>query len=103
MQTDNDYDKEVFNSDVGYVRGIEPELQEMVIEFDGKPVENQLGELDQVALAYAVSIHKSQGSEYPAIVVPVMMQHYMMLKRNLLCTSSPGARGWSSWSARGRL
>ncbi|MDA0990040.1 MAG: ATP-dependent RecD-like DNA helicase [Verrucomicrobia bacterium] len=86
MQTDNDYDKEVFNGDVGYVRGIDPELQEMVIEFDGKPVEYQFGELDQVALAYAVSIHKSQGSEYPAIVIPVMMQHYMMLRRNLLYT-----------------
>jgi len=86
MQTDNDYDKEVFNGDVGYVRGIDPELQELIIEFDGKEVEYQFGELDQVALAYAVSIHKSQGSEYPAIVIPIMMQHYMMLRRNLLYT-----------------
>ena len=68
MQTDNDYDKEVFNGDVGYVRHIDPNLKEMVIEFDGRPVEYQFGELDEVALAYAVSIHKSQGSEYPAIV-----------------------------------
>jgi exodeoxyribonuclease V alpha subunit len=86
MQTENDYDKEVFNGDVGYVRSIEPDLQEMVIEFDGEPVEYQYGELDEVALAYAVSIHKSQGSEYPAIVIPIMMQHYMMLRRNLLYT-----------------
>ncbi len=86
MQTDNDYDKEVFNGDVGYVRHIEPETQEMIIEFDGKPVEYQFGELDEVALAYAVSIHKSQGSEYPAVVIPIMMQHYMMLRRNLLYT-----------------
>jgi exodeoxyribonuclease V alpha subunit len=86
MQTDNDYDKEVFNGDVGYVRDIDPEPQEMVIEFDGKLVEYQFGELDQIALAYAVSIHKSQGSEYPAIVIPIMMQHYMMLRRNLLYT-----------------
>ena len=86
MQTDNNYDKEVFNGDLGYVRRIEPELQEMTIEFDGKPVEYQFGELDEVALAYAVSIHKSQGSEYPAIVIPIMMQHYMMLRRNLLYT-----------------
>jgi exodeoxyribonuclease V alpha subunit len=86
MQTDNDYDKEVFNGDVGYVRKIDPEAQELVIEFDGRDVEYQFGELDQVALAYAVSIHKSQGSEYPAIVIPVMMQHYMMLRRNLLYT-----------------
>ncbi|MAE43981.1 MAG: ATP-dependent RecD-like DNA helicase [Magnetovibrio sp.] len=86
MQTDNDYDKEVFNGDVGYVRHIELETQEMIIEFDGKPVEYQFGELDEVALAYAVSIHKSQGSEYPAVVIPIMMQHYMMLRRNLLYT-----------------
>ena len=86
MQTDNDYDKEVFNGDVGYVSRIDPELQEMTIEFDGKEVEYLFGELDEVALAYAVSIHKSQGSEYPAVVIPVMMQHYMMLRRNLLYT-----------------
>lgn len=86
MQTDNDYDKEVFNGDVGYVSRIDPELQEMTIEFDGKEVEYLFGELDEVALAYAVSIHKSQGSEYPAVVIPIMMQHYMMLRRNLLYT-----------------
>jgi len=86
MQTDNDYDKEVFNGDVGYVHHIDPDLQEMTIEFDGKQVEYQFGELDEVALAYAVSIHKSQGSEYPAVVIPMMMQHYMMLRRNLLYT-----------------
>jgi exodeoxyribonuclease V alpha subunit len=86
MQTDNDYDKEVFNGDVGYVRHIDPDLQEMVIEFDGRPVEYQFGELDEIALAYAVSVHKSQGSEYPAVVIPMMMQHYMMLRRNLLYT-----------------
>jgi exodeoxyribonuclease V alpha subunit len=86
MQTDNDYDKDVFNGDVGYVRRIDPDAQELVIEFDGNPVEYQFGELDEVALAYAVSIHKSQGSEYPAVVMPMMMQHYMMLRRNLLYT-----------------
>ena len=86
MQTDNDYDKDVFNGDVGYVRRIDPDSQELVIEFDDKSVEYQFGELDEVALAYAVSIHKSQGSEYPAVVIPMMMQHYMMLRRNLLYT-----------------
>lgn len=86
MQTENDYDKEVFNGDVGYVRLINPDLQEMIIAFDGREIEYQFGELDQIALAYAVSIHKSQGSEYPAIVMPIMMQHYMMLRRNLLYT-----------------
>jgi exodeoxyribonuclease V alpha subunit len=86
MQTDNDYDKEVFNGDLGYIRHIDIDAQELVIEFDGKPVEYQFGELDEVALAYAISIHKSQGSEYPAIVIPIMMQHYMMLRRNFLYT-----------------
>ena len=86
MQTDNDYDKDVFNGDVGYVRRIDLDAQELVIEFDDTPVEYQFGELDEVALAYAVSIHKSQGSEYPAVVIPMMMQHYMMLRRNLLYT-----------------
>jgi exodeoxyribonuclease V alpha subunit len=73
MQTDNDYDKEVFNGDLGYIRHIDIDAQELVIEFDGKPVEYQFGELDEVALAYAISI-------------PIMMQHYMMLRRNLLYT-----------------
>ena len=86
MQTDNDYDKEVFNGDVGFVRRIDPDAQEVVIEFDDRPVEYQFGELDTVALAYAISIHKSQGSEYPAVVMPVFMQHYIMLRRNLLYT-----------------
>ena len=86
MQTENDYDKDVFNGDLGYVRRIDPDPQELVIEFDGRPVEYQFGELDELALAYAVSIHKSQGSEYPAVVIPLMMQHYMMLRRNLLYT-----------------
>jgi exodeoxyribonuclease V alpha subunit len=86
MQTDNNYDKDVFNGDLGYVRKIDPDAQELVIDFDGRSVEYQFGELDEVALAYAVSIHKSQGSEYPAVVIPMMMQHYMMLRRNLLYT-----------------
>ena len=71
---------------VRYVRRIDPDAQELVITFDDKPVAYQFGELDEVALAYAVSIHKSQGSEYPAVVIPLMMQHYMMLRRNLLHT-----------------
>ena len=86
MQTENDYGKDVFNGDVGYVRRIDPDAQELVIQFDDRPVEYQFGELDEVALAYAVSIHKSQGSEYPAVVIPMMLQHYMMLRRNLLYT-----------------
>jgi exodeoxyribonuclease V alpha subunit len=86
MQTDNDYDKDVFNGDLGYISQIDMDAQTLVIEFDGRAVEYQFGELDEVALAYAVSIHKSQGSEYPAVVIPMMKQHYMMLRRNLLYT-----------------
>ena len=92
MQTNNNYDKDVFNGDLGYIRHVDPEAQELVIEFDGRPVQYQFGELDEVALAYAITIHKSQGSEYPAIVIPMMMQHYMMLRRNLLYTGITRAR-----------
>src|ERR1019366_5499921 len=69
-----------------YVEAIDPELGEMTIAFDGRPVTYAFGELDQIVLAYATTIHKSQGSEYPAVVIPVTTQHYMMLQRNLLYT-----------------
>ena len=86
MQIENDYDKEVYNGDIGYVEAIDLELGEMTIAFDGRPVTYAFGELDQIVLAYATTIHKSQGSEYPAVVIPVTTQHYMMLQRNLLYT-----------------
>src|SRR5229473_940418 len=86
MQIENDYDKETYNGDLGLVESIDPDAQKMTISFDGRAVVYQFGELDQVSLAYATSIHKSQGSEYPAVVIPVAMQHYMMLKRNLVYT-----------------
>ena len=86
MQIENDYDKEVYNGDIGYVEAIDLELGEMMIAFDGRPVTYAFGELDQIVLAYATTIHKSQGSEYPAVVIPVTTQHYMMLQRNLLYT-----------------
>lgn len=86
MQVENDYDKEVYNGDVGFVEAIELETGEMAIDFDGRSVSFQFGELDQVVLAYATTIHKSQGSEYPAVVIPVLTQHYAMLQRNLLYT-----------------
>jgi ATP-dependent exoDNAse (exonuclease V) alpha subunit len=69
MQVENDYDKEVYNGDLGVVRSIDPEPSEMVIEFDGREVTYGFGELDEVVLAYATTIHKSQGSEYPAVVI----------------------------------
>jgi exodeoxyribonuclease V alpha subunit len=86
MQIENDYDKETYNGDLGLVERIDLDAQEMTISFDGRAVVYQFGELDQVSLAYATSIHKSQGSEYPAVVIPIVMQHYMMLKRNLIYT-----------------
>ncbi len=86
MQTANDYSKDVFNGDLGTIRGIDVDAQEVVIDFDGREIMYQFGELDQIALAYSVTIHKSQGSEYPAVVILLTMQHYVMLKRNLLYT-----------------
>ena len=86
MQIENDYDKEVYNGDIGFVVGVEPEEGELTASFDGRSVAYGFGELDTLVPAYAASIHKSQGSEYPAVVIPVMTQHYAMLQRNLLYT-----------------
>ena len=88
IQTVNNYDKEVFNGDIGRVKSVDIEESELVIEFEGRdvPYQNQFNELDEVSLAYAISIHKSQGSEYPCVVIPMAMQHYMLLERNLLYT-----------------
>jgi exodeoxyribonuclease V alpha subunit len=86
MQVENDYEKEVYNGDLGIVSRIEPEDGELVIDFDGREVGYGFGELDQVVLAYATTIHKSQGSEYPAVVIPLTTQHYAMLQKNLVYT-----------------
>ncbi len=86
MQTENDYEKETFNGDIGFVIGIDQDAADMVIDFDGREVSYGFGELDEIALCYATTIHKAQGSEYPAVVIPVMTQHYMMLERNLIYT-----------------
>lgn len=86
MQIENDYDKEVYNGDIGYIDDVEPNASEIVASFDGRSVTYGFGELDMLVPAYAVTIHKSQGSEYPAVVIPVMTQHYAMLQRNLLYT-----------------
>lgn len=86
MQVENDYDKEVWNGDIGRIEAVDPEEGEVTIDFDGRSVVFGLGELDTVVPAYAATIHKAQGSEYPAVVIPVMTQHYAMLQRNLLYT-----------------
>jgi ATP-dependent exoDNAse (exonuclease V) alpha subunit len=80
------YDLNVFNGDIGRVRAIDPVEQEVQVEFDGKAVTYDYSDLDELVLAYACSIHKSQGSEYPCVVIPVHTQHFMMLQRNLLYT-----------------
>jgi exodeoxyribonuclease V alpha subunit len=87
LQLRNDYEKEVFNGDIGRIRSLDPESQEAEILFDGRPVRYELAELDEIALAYAVSVHKAQGGEFPAVVLPVMTQHYVLLQRNLLYTA----------------
>ncbi|WP_237481895.1 SF1B family DNA helicase RecD2 [Lichenibacterium dinghuense] len=86
MQVENDYDKEVYNGDLGIVARIDAEANELVATFDGREVVYGFGELDALVLAYATTVHKAQGSEYPAVVIPVMTQHYAMLARNLLYT-----------------
>jgi exodeoxyribonuclease V alpha subunit len=86
MQIRNDYDREVFNGDIGKISRIDREEQEVVVDYDGKPVAYEYADLDEIVLAYAVSVHKSQGSEYPVVVIPVLTQHYMLLQRNLLYT-----------------
>ncbi len=87
MQTENDYDKDVFNGDLGRIQSIDPGAEKMTIVFDGRLVEYRFSDLDRLMLAYAVTVHKSQGSEYPAVVVPISTHHYVMLRRNLLYTA----------------
>ncbi|MGM0428663.1 MAG: SF1B family DNA helicase RecD2, partial [Thermodesulfobacteriota bacterium] len=86
MQIKNNYDKEVFNGDIGRIKQVDEENQEALISFDGKDVPYDYTDLDEIVLAYAVSIHKSQGSEYPAVIMPVLTQHYILLQRNLIYT-----------------
>ena len=87
IQTVNNYDKEVFNGDIGQIKTIDAEEGTVQVEYDGIFVDYEFGELDEVSLAYATSIHKSQGSEYPAVVIPLAMQHYTLLERNLIYTA----------------
>jgi exodeoxyribonuclease V alpha subunit len=86
IQTENDYDKEVFNGDIGQVVRIEPVEREVTVSFPPREVVYDYGELDELALAYAITIHKSQGSEFPAVVIPLAIQHYLLLQRNLVYT-----------------
>jgi exodeoxyribonuclease V alpha subunit len=88
IQIRNNYDKEIFNGDIGHISEITTEPTSVYVSFEGHPrVHYEPGELDELALAYAVTIHKSQGSEFPAVVIPLSTQHFPMLQRNLLYTA----------------
>ena len=78
--------KEVYNGDLGLVAAIDPEAGELVVDFEGREVAYDFGELDELVLAYATTVHKAQGSEYPAVVIPLTTQHFPMLQRNLVYT-----------------
>ena len=86
MQLENNYDKDVFNGDIGKVVYLDQEEKELIVNFDGRRVHYDFSEADELSLAYAISVHKSQGSEYPVVVMPVMTQHYILLQRNLIYT-----------------
>ena len=92
MQIRNNYEKQVFNGDIGYIINISAEEQNLQLEFDERPVNYEYNEMDEIVHAYAISIHKSQGSEFPVVVIPLLTQHYMMLQRNLLYTAITRAR-----------
>lgn len=92
MQVTNNYEKEVFNGDIGRIIGIEDEEQRLLVRYEDRVVDYDWSQLDELVLAYAISIHKSQGSEYPAVIVPLLPQHYVMLQRNLLYTAITRAK-----------
>jgi exodeoxyribonuclease V alpha subunit len=92
MQTQNNYDKDVYNGDIGSVLALDPIEHALMVDFDGRQVTYDWSECDQLVLAYAVSVHKSQGSEFPAVVIPLVTAHYMMLQRNLLYTAVTRAK-----------
>ena len=92
MQIRNNYDKEVFNGDIGIISFVDTQNRTLTVDFDGRNVSYDISELDELVLAYATTIHKSQGSEYPIVVMPVLMNHYVMLQRNLIYTGITRAK-----------
>ena len=86
MQIENNYDRDVFNGDIGFVTVMDHDEEQLAVTFDGRLITYPFGELEELVLCYATTIHKSQGSEYPVVVIPISTQHYMMLKRNLIYT-----------------
>ena len=92
MQIKNNYEKDAFNGDIGRIVGIDLEEQKLMVKFEDRVIDYDWSELDELVLAYTISIHKSQGSEYPAVVIPLLPQHYIMLQRNLLYTAMTRAK-----------
>ncbi|MDZ8117584.1 SF1B family DNA helicase RecD2 [Pontiella agarivorans] len=92
MQTENDYDKDVYNGDIGRITALDNESSELVVDFEGRRVVYDFRELDELVLSYAITIHKSQGSEYPCVVIPVHTQHFVLLQRSLIYTALTRAR-----------
>jgi len=92
MQTRNNYEKEVFNGDLGTIVQIDPKKLSLLVDFDGRLVSYEKDELAEIVLAYAISVHKAQGNEYQAVVMPLLIQHYIMLQKNLFYTALTRAR-----------
>jgi exodeoxyribonuclease V alpha subunit len=93
IQTHNNYDKEVFNGDIGHITAIDADLVKIHVRYDaGRLVEYEPGELDELQPAYALTIHKSQGSEFPCVIIPVSTQHYVLLERSLIYTAITRAK-----------
>jgi exodeoxyribonuclease V alpha subunit len=87
MQIKNNYDRDVYNGDIGRIVYVDLDLHEVRIRFDSREIAYDFSDLDEIVLAYAISVHKSQGSEYPVVILPVLTQHYMLLQRNLIYTA----------------
>jgi exodeoxyribonuclease V alpha subunit len=92
MQTENDYDKEVYNGDIGRILRVDQEATELTVDYDGRKVVYDFRELDELTLSYAITIHKSQGSEYPCVVIPMHTQHFVLLQRSLFYTALTRAK-----------
>lgn len=92
MQTENDYDKDVYNGDIGRIVSIDSEVTELAVDFDGRKVVYDFRELDELVLSYAITIHKSQGSEYPCVLIPLHTQHFVLLQRSLIYTAITRAK-----------
>ena len=92
MQIRNNYEKEVFNGDIGRITALDEETREVTVTYDGVPVPYEASDLDEIVHAYAISVHKSQGSEYPAVILPLLPQHYLLLQRNLIYTAVTRAK-----------